>query len=85
MWHVISGRHYLSTDLVRGPQARTLAERVLVSLVHGLGDRSSLFVVLGGLVPAMLSREQKAAPPHLGTTDVDVLLSVHLASAHQGN
>ncbi len=33
----------------------------------------------------MLSREQKAAPPHLGTTDVDVLLSVHLASAHQGN
>ncbi len=75
----------MSTDLVRGPQARTLAERVLVSLVYALGDRSSLIVVLGGLVPGIFTRGQPAVPPHLGTTDVDVLLSVHLASAQEGH
>lgn len=85
MSHDTSGRHFLSTDLVRGPQARALAERALVSLVHGLGDASSLIVVLGGLVPALLTREQRAAPQHLGTTDVDVLLSLHLASAREGH
>jgi hypothetical protein len=85
MWHDISGRHSLSTDLGRGPQARALAERVLVSLVHGLRDRSSLIVVLGGLVPTMLTRARGAAPPHLGTIDVDVLLSVQLASAQDGH
>lgn len=41
--------------------------------------------LLGGLVPAMLTAEQEPpAPPHLGTADVDVILSVHLAEAKLG-
>lgn len=38
-----------------------------------------MLTVLGGLVPTILARDlQPPAPPHLGTTDLDILLRVHV-------
>jgi hypothetical protein len=62
-------------ELERSPGARILAERALVALLHELGEQDVEMVVLGGLVPEILTRGQDPpAPLHLGTTDVDVLL-----------
>ncbi len=72
----------MATELPRGPEARKLAERVLVSLVHELGANAGFFTVVGGLVPPVLARgKTPPAPPHLGTTDVDVHLSIHFATS----
>lgn len=61
-----------------------MTERVLVSLVHELGADSGIITVVGGLVPTVLTRgATPPAPPHLGTTDVDIHLSV--VSATSGN
>ena len=47
-------------------------ERVLVTLLHGLGQwRESVYLV-GGLAPRYLARA--GAPTHVGTIDVDVVL-----------
>lgn len=57
----------------------------MLSLAHGLGPRSDTITVLGGLVPEVLTRGQEPpAPSHLGTTDVDVMLAVHVAGAESG-
>lgn len=54
-------------------------------MVHALGDLSDSVTVLGGLIPALLTGGQTpSAPTHLGTTDVDVMLGVHLATAPAG-
>lgn len=75
----------LDSESPRSPEARALAERVLLSLVHALGERSSIITVLGGLVPEVLTRGQEPpVPRHLGTTDVDVMLAVHVAGANHG-
>lgn len=64
----------------RSPAARRLAERALVDLITALGDDEIDLIVLGGLVPEVLvGGQDPPAPPHLGTTDVDLLLSAHLA------
>ena len=48
-------------------------------LCHELGDDTARLIVLGGLVPAMLTRDaHPTAPEHLGTTDVDILLITHV-------
>lgn len=61
----------------RSRETRARAERALVLLVHALGEDAP-FVVLGGLVPELLTDAHDAMiPEHLGTTDVDVLLSTH--------
>lgn len=61
----------------RSRETRARAERALVLLVHALGEDAP-FVVLGGLVPELLTDAHDAViPEHLGTTDVDVLLSTH--------
>jgi hypothetical protein len=75
----------------RSRAARDLAETALVRLVHVLGDHADRIIVLGGLVPDILSRERPDAPVHIGTTDVDVLVTLdvmedgfgHLESALQ--
>jgi hypothetical protein len=62
-------------ELERSPAARELAERALVSLLHGLDRPETEIIVLGGLVPEVLtSGQDPPAPTHLGTTDVDILL-----------
>lgn len=62
----------------RSRQARVLAELALVRLLHQLRDDDIQLIVLGGLVPQVLAAEDVSAPPHLGTTDVDVLLITQL-------
>lgn len=77
----ISGKRPLATDFSaeRSPEARHLAETALVWLIHALKDHDIQLIVLGGLVPGVLTRGQEpAVPEHLGTTDVDIYLAVHL-------
>lgn len=58
----------------RSRRARARAELALVRVVHELGDENVFLVVLGGLVPEVLARDDAQIPKHLGTTDVDILL-----------
>jgi hypothetical protein len=68
-------------ELERTPEARALAEQVLVALLHSLDDAEIELVVLGGLVPETLTRGQEPpAPMHMGTTDVDILLVTHVTA-----
>lgn len=63
----------------RSPEARRLAETALAWLLAELGGEDLFIVVLGGLVPELLTRGQEPpVTPHLGTADVDVLLVTHV-------
>ena len=62
----------------RTRQTRARAELALVRLVHELGDDAPFLVVLGGLVPDVLTGGGEAVPEHQGTTDVDVLIISHV-------
>lgn len=69
--------------IVRSPESRRLAERALVWLLDALRNTDIEIVLLGGLVPEYLTRDQvPPVPSHLGTTDVDVLLIAHLEDAN---
>jgi hypothetical protein len=66
-------------ELERSPEARRLAEKALAGLLHGLDGKDVEIIVLGGLVPEILTRGQEPpAPVHMGTTDVDILLTTHV-------
>lgn len=65
-------------DERRSRATRARAELALVQLLHELGDQEVFLVVLGGLVPEVLARDDGVVPQHLGTTDVDVLLITHV-------
>jgi len=71
------------SDHIRSRQARELAERALVRLVHAYGAIPEL-VLLGGLVPDLLC--SSAAQRHVGTTDVDVQVDLEIqgGSANAG-
>ncbi len=64
----------MDSDQERTPQARDLAEEALVRLALALGSHVSKIVIIGGLNPSFLTNSPPV--PHLGTTDVDVLLEV---------
>jgi hypothetical protein len=66
-------------ELERSPEARALAEEALLRLLATLGDQDVQLVVLGGLVPEVLTQGLDA-PGHLGTTDVDIHISFHTDS-----
>jgi hypothetical protein len=68
-------------ELERSPEARALAEEALFRLLVALGDQEVPIVVLGGLVPEVLAQGLEV-PDHLGTTDVDLHVSL-LADADQ--
>lgn len=57
--------------------ARAAAERALIRVVHHYGARPA-FVVLGGLVPALLC--SGSGIEHAGTTDVDVQVDLEIAA-----
>jgi hypothetical protein len=63
----------------RSPEARALAEEALLRLLVALEGRHAdvvALVVLGGLVPEILTRGQaETVPAHLGTSDVDIHVS----------
>lgn len=65
-------------DEPRSRATRARAELALVRLLHELREERVFLVVLGGLVPEVLSRDDGLIPVHLGTTDVDVLLITHV-------
>lgn len=60
----------------RSAAARRAAELALVRVVHHYGGRPE-FVLLGGLVPALLCAN--SAWRHAGTTDVDVQVNLEIA------
>jgi len=62
---------------LRSMTARAAAELALVRVIHHYGETPS-FVVLGGLVPALLC----AGSPwrHAGTTDIDVQVDLEIAT-----
>jgi hypothetical protein len=52
-------------------------ERVLVTLLRGLGPWKESVYLVGGLTPRYLVRKTPpAVPPHAGTTDVDIVIDV---------
>jgi hypothetical protein len=60
----------------RSPAARALAEGALLRLLAALEGEDIDLVVLGGLVPEILTRGQaETVPRHLGTADVDIHIS----------
>lgn len=63
-------------ELPRSRAARAAAELALVRVVHHYGGRPE-FVLLGGLVPALLCSISTAL--HAGTTDVDVQVDLEIS------
>ncbi len=73
-----SGRLCLNTERSRATRKRS--EEALVEFLHELGDFDPPLIVLGGLVPDMLTRDQDfPVPKHIGTTDVDMLIDFLVA------
>lgn len=66
----------MSEDLERAGRARRAAELALVRVCSHYGERPN-FVLLGGLVPAMLCSDSDRT--HAGTTDVDVQVDLEIA------
>lgn len=63
----------------RSAAARARAEQALVWILEGLDNEKTEMIVLGGLVPDVLSGGGEiASTRHLGTTDVDILLVTHV-------
>lgn len=57
-------------------------ETVLVKLLQAFGSLKHTLRLVGGLVPRYLAPEQQPdVPPHVGTTDVDVVLNVSVLAA----
>src|SRR5207253_5028910 len=54
-------------------------ERVLVTLIRGLGPwRDSIFLI-GGLTPRyLITKRPPDVPAHAGTGDVDVVIQLHM-------
>lgn len=68
----------MASDIVpeRSSETRALAEAALLRLLVALENQDIALVVLGGLVPEILTRGQgESVPRHLGTADVDVHVS----------
>lgn len=67
------------TEEERSAAARARAEQALVWVLGGLDGEKTKMIVLGGLVPDVLSGGSEiASTRHLGTTDVDILLVTHV-------
>lgn len=66
----------MSEELERTGRARRAAELALVRVCSHYGERPN-FVLLGGLVPAMLCSDSGRL--HAGTTDVDVQVDLEIA------
>ena len=62
-----------------------LCERTLVTLLRGLGPWKTSIYLIGGLVPRYIiaSAGDDTAPPHAGTTDVDIVLDLNLLASVQ--
>lgn len=60
-------------------------ERVLVTLLRGLGPWKESVFLIGGLTPRYLvSAEPLAVPPHAGTLDVDIVIDLQILVNTEG-
>lgn len=60
-------------------------ERVLVTLLRGLGPWKESVYLIGGLTPRYLAgAESPAAPPHAGTSDVDIVIDLQILAETAG-
>lgn len=66
----------MTAEVERSTRARRAAELALVRVCSHYGERPN-FVLLGGLVPALLCSDQDRV--HAGTTDVDVQVDLEIA------
>ena len=63
------------------PEAVTACEKALRTLLGRIGPWGGRMVLVGGLVPRYLvSAASETVGPHIGTTDLDVVLGVALAT-----
>jgi len=53
-------------------------ERVLVTLVRGLGPWKESIYLIGGLTPRYLVQQPLKGVPHIGTTDVDIVVELEM-------
>ena len=61
------------------PEVTVTCERVLVTLLGGLGPWKNSVYLIGGLVPRYLVPERPlGAPAHVGTSDVDVVVGLQM-------
>ena len=61
------------------PEVTETCERVLVTLLGGLGPWKDSVYLIGGLVPRYLVPERPpGAPAHVGTSDVDVVVGLQM-------
>jgi hypothetical protein len=68
-----------SDPLERSSYSRRIAEKALLALIVALQDNDLPLVVLGGLVPEVLTGGQEPpVPQHLGTTDVDIHIDLEV-------
>lgn len=67
----------MSEETERTGRARRAAELALVRVCNHYGGRPN-FVLLGGLVPALLCSDRGRL--HAGTTDVDVQVNLEIAA-----
>lgn len=62
-----------------GPDITAACERLLVTLLRGLGPWKDSVVLVGGLTPRYLVRAKPpAVPEHAGTQDVDVVVDLQI-------
>ncbi len=60
-------------------------ERVLVTLLRGLGPWKESVYLIGGLTPRYLvTASQSANPPHAGTLDVDIVIDLQILADTAG-
>ncbi|MDE0507001.1 MAG: antitoxin [Gammaproteobacteria bacterium] len=60
-------------------------ERVLVTLLRGLGPWKESVYLIGGLTPRYLIADRSsAAPPHAGTLDVDIVIDLQILADTAG-
>lgn len=59
-------------------------ERVLVTLLRGLGPWKDSVCLIGGLTPRYLvAARPPAVPPHAGTMDVDIVIDLQILADTQ--
>ena len=65
------------------PDLTETARETLLYIATTLGDLSDQIVLVGGLVPSLIVPEKPGVPPHVGTMDVDLALSLGLLNSQR--
>ena len=65
------------------PDLTETARETLLYIATTLGDLSDQIVLVGGLVPSLIVPEKPDVPPHVGTMDVDLALSLGLLNSQR--